>query len=57
MSQEAVAVYVDRARTVLMLPRRRRQLSAFDFEIAPASAFPQGPSGLAILKPRKPKDA
>ncbi len=31
------------AKTLLLLPRRRRQLSAFDFEIAPTIAYKRGP--------------
>jgi hypothetical protein len=31
------------AGTLLLLPRQRRQLSAFDFEIAPTSAPKKGP--------------
>src|SRR5258706_8889712 len=32
--------------TLLLLPRQRRQLSTFDFEIAPASASKKGPGRL-----------
>jgi hypothetical protein len=31
------------AETLLLLPRQRRQLSAFDFEIASTSAYKKGP--------------
>jgi hypothetical protein len=36
-------VNIQSAETLLLLPRRRRQLSAFDFEIAPNSAPRKGP--------------